>query len=416
MTAPLDEHFFRHAYGQLVASLSAHVGAAHLAEIEDAAQSALVKALEIWPTAGLPDRPVAWLYRVALNALRDGFRGHTRRQHILSRHARELGPSAEEPGAALAGEFGDDLLHMLFVCCDERVPGDSQLVLALKTLCAFSVREIAERLFAMEANVYKRLVRARSKLREDGALPTDFAPDVHASRLGRVREVLYLMFTEGYLSSDPRRSIRRELCDEALRLATLLAEHPVGNTPETAALVALFHLQSARLQSRMDEVNGMLLLGEQDRTAWDARGIQRGVAWLARSAAGDTLSRYHLEAAIAAEHCLALSLEETNWRRIADCYATLERVSASPLHRLNRSLAVAEADGPEAGLALLRGTTPPAWLTGSYLWSAALADLCMRAGREHDAARHRAAALEGAPNRAVQVALARRLAGAVPTG
>jgi RNA polymerase sigma-70 factor (ECF subfamily) len=174
--------------------------------------------------------------------------------------------------------------------------------------------------------------------------------------------------------------------------------------------VALFHLQAARLSSRLDEADGLLLLEEQDRATWDAEHIERGIVWLARSAEGDTLSRYHLEAAIAAEHCLAPSITNTNWDLIAERYALLEKVSPSPLHRLNRALAVAQSEGAEAGLALLAGFVPPTWLAGSYLWSAALADLCLRAGRVDDAARHRAAALEGAPSTAVRVALARRLA------
>jgi RNA polymerase sigma-70 factor (ECF subfamily) len=414
MSVSVDEPFFRHAYGQLVASLTRRVGAQHLALVEDAAQSALVQALETWPRTGSPDDPKAWLYRVALNGLRDAFRRRRGRQQILARHPGALDPPDAVPEAVLRAEFRDDLLRLLFLCCDERIPGDSQLVLALHTLCGFSVREIAERLFTTDANTYKRLARARAKLREDGALPRTLEPATCAARLGRVHAVLYLLFTEGYLSSDAGIAIRRELCDEALRLATLLADHPVGDTPTTAALVALFHLQAARLASRVDASSGLVLLAEQDRTSWDRGHIERGIAWLARSAEGDALSRYHLEAGIAAEHCLSPSLADTHWSRIAERYALLEQIAPSPLHRMNRALAVAEADGPEAGLALLEGASPPTWLVGSFLWSAGMADLCLRAGRIEAGARHRAAAIEGAPSEAVRRALARRLSAPGP--
>ncbi|MCB9678226.1 MAG: sigma-70 family RNA polymerase sigma factor [Alphaproteobacteria bacterium] len=405
MTA-LPEHFFRREYAGLVAALTRRAGAHHLAEAEDAAQAALLTALERWPHTGLPDNPSTWLRRVALNKLVDGFRARGRRAAL---DALPAIPETYPPEGALAGEMRDEMLRMLFLCCDARVPADSQVALALKTLCGFDVREVAERLFTTEANVYRRLSRARARLQEGGGLPEALEPGEYAARLGRVHEVLYLLFTEGYLSSHADLAIRAELCDEALRLAEMLAEHPVGRTPATAALVALFHLHRARLSSRVDAA-GLVLLAEQDRTAWDARRIERGLWWLAESASGEGLSRYHLEAGIAAEHCLAPSVRETRWRRIAESYALLERVAPSPLHRLNRALAVAEDQGPDAGLALLAGFAPPGWLEGSYLWSAVLADLHLRAGDAEVAERHRRAALAGAPSDAVRASLARRLA------
>jgi predicted RNA polymerase sigma factor len=165
-----------------------------------------------------------------------------------------------------AGEVGDDLLRMLFVCCDDAIPSESQLVFALKTLCGFSTGEIALRLFTTEANVYKRLARARSRLRKtDSGLQTP-ALDALKSRLPSVHTVLYLLFNEGYLSANADLAIRRELCDEAIRLATLLAEHPVGAVPETFALLALMHLHAARLAARSDGAGGLLLLEAQDRS------------------------------------------------------------------------------------------------------------------------------------------------------
>ena len=192
--------------------------------------------------------------------------------------------------------------------------------------------------------------------------------------------VLYLLFNEGYLSAHAEEAIRRELCDEAIRLATLLAEHPVGAVPETFALLALMHLHAARLGARLDGLGGLLLLEEQDRSLWDRERISVGLQWLARAASGEVFTRFHAEAGIAAEHCLAPSFAETRWNEIADLYAMLERIAPSPLHTLNRAVAVAEWRGPEAGLALLEDLAPPSWLAGSYLWEAVLADLHRRAG------------------------------------
>lgn len=309
----------------------------------------------------------------------------------------------------MAGDVRDDLLRMLFVCCDDSIPVESQIVIALTTLCGFDVREIAERLFITEANVYKRLGRARSRLRELPFEPDDLSTEQLASRLPAVQSILYLLFTEGYLSSNAEEAIRRELCDEAKRLAGILAEHPLGGTPETFALLALMHLHTARMSARQDGSGGLLLLEEQDRARWDQREVATGLAWLAKSAQGDVFSRYHAEAGIAAEHCLAPTFDETRWERIVECYALLERLAPSALHTLNRAVAVAEWRGPAEGLEVLAGLEPPSWLAGSFMWAAVLADLHRRCGHDEVAQRYRDAAVQSAPSAAVRDVLKRRL-------
>jgi RNA polymerase sigma factor (sigma-70 family) len=410
MTAPLEPHFFRHEYGRLVAMLARRVGVQHLDAVEDAVQSALLAAVETWPRGSLPDNPSAWLYRVAYNQTAEELRRRVR-QGALAMRSGDAAPSTTDPPEApfLAGEVPDDLLRMLFVACDDAIPRESQLVLALKTLCGFDVREIAERLFTTEANVYKRLARARQRLREATSFPDDLAVSEVRTRLPAVQAILYLLFTEGYLSSHAEGPIRRELCDEALRMTKLLVDHPTSSTPEMHALLALMLLHSARLSARQDGSGGLLLLEEQDRTAWNHDEIAEGLSWLASSARGGTFSRYHAEAGIAAEHCLAPSFHETRWDRIVSCYELLERVAPSALHTLNRAVAVAEWRGPASGLALLEGLAPPSWLAGSYLWSAVLADLHGRTGNEALARRHRESALASAPSPAVRAALLRRL-------
>ena len=212
-------------------------------------------------------------------ACRKGFLGF-RRHHSIK-------PS----GRSDQDHLDEGLLQMLFVCCDESIPVESQLVLALKTLCGFDINEISLRLFTSEANIYKRLGRARSRLREYPLRIGDLTREQCAVRLPAVSKVLYLLFTEGYLSSHAELAIRRELCDEAIRLALVLAEHPVGQTSETFALLALMHLHAARMTARMDRSGGLLLLEEQARELWDQDQIQFGLEWLAKSAQGDVFSR-----------------------------------------------------------------------------------------------------------------------------
>lgn len=411
-TLALNEPFFRHEYGRLVAMLSRRAGMHNLEVVEDAVQSALLAAVATWPRGSVPDNPSAWLFRVAYNHVV----GELRRRGRSDRLAARCGDGSEAietaPAAALAGDVRDDILRMLFVCCDDALPVESQLAIALTTLCGFGVREVAERLFTTEANVYKRLGRARSRLRTLPFEPDELSPQQLASRLPAVRSILYVLFTEGYLSSHVDGPIRTELCEEAKRLAYVLAEHPVSATPETFALVALMHLHGARMTARQDGSGGLLLLEEQDRTPWDRREIQLGLSWLAKSADGDVFSRYHAEAGIAAEHCLAASFAETRWDRIVDCYELLERLSPSPIHTLNRAIAVAEWQGPARGLAVLDGLEPPSWLAGSYLWAAVLADLHRRCGHSELARGYRETAIESAPGPAVKDALQRRLRGA----
>jgi len=407
----LVEHFFRREYGRLVAGLTRKVGVRHIDLVEDAVQGALLAALTAWTAQGLPEDPTAWLYRVACNNLIGDLRRTAGRLRILERAVDAVAGSGDDPAPSyFAGEVADDMLRMLFVCCDDAIPRESRLVLALKTLCGFSAAEIALRLFTTEANVHKRLARARDRLRET-------PPDVQTppletlrSRLPSVRAVLYLLFNEGYLSAHAEQAIRRELCDEAVRLATLLAEHSVGAVPETFALLALMHLHAARLGARLDGMGGLLLLEEQDRSLWDRERMRLGAEWLERAAGGETFSRFHAEAGIAAEHCFAPSFGQTRWKEIADLYAMLERIDPSPLHTMNRAVAVAEWQGPEAGLALLQAIVPPVWLTGSYLWDAVLGDLHRRAGNVGLAQRHRERALAAAPTEAVRSLLRRRLA------
>ncbi len=394
MTAPeLPEHWFRRELGRLVSILSRRFGVHRMELCEDAAQTALLGATQSW-SSKLPDDPGAWLYRVAHNHVLDELRREKRDERYL----------AEVRIDYAQQEVQDDVLRLLFVCADPVIPPESQLVLALKTLCGFSIEEIALRLFQSEDAINKRLQRARERLREHAEIQS-----IDPERVPSVLHMLYLLFNEGYSSAQPDRVIRRELCDEALRLTLMLREDPAGALPETDALVALICLHAARFDARVDGAGGLLLLEEQNRSLWDRELIQRGLAALRRSARGETLSRYHAEAGLVAAHCLAPSYAETNWQEIVRLYEVLERIAPSPLNVLNRAIALAEWQGPQAGLAALQAFEAPSWLLGYYLWDATLGELFRRCGDRERALLHTRRALAAAPTNPEKALLERRM-------
>jgi RNA polymerase sigma factor (sigma-70 family) len=405
----LPEHYFRHESGRLVAVLSRRFGMHRVELCEDAVQTALLRAVQSWSQRGLPDDKSAWLYRVALNEVLGVLRREKRTDSCVDDAEQLASDVITEEAVYLEHEVRDNQLRMLFVCANPAIPRESQIVFALKILCGFSTEEIALRLFQSHEAIYKRLQRARAALRERIEELEPPGVEELASRLTAVLEILYLLFTEGYSSAQPDQVIRHELCDEAIRLARLLDEHPVGAVPETAALLALMYLDAARFDSRVDGAGGLLVLEEQDRARWDRELIQVGMSYLQRSARGEAFTRYHAEAGIAAEHCLASTYKKTRWDEIARLYEMLERVAPSPINTLNRAIAIAEWHGPDAGLALLEALNPPPWLLGYYLWDATLGELYRRRGDRERAIAHLTRALSGAPTHAERALLRRRL-------
>ncbi|MBW8186330.1 RNA polymerase subunit sigma-70 [Shewanella sp. NR704-98] len=403
------DHLFRHEYGKLVSLLSHRVGMRHIEMVEDAVQFALTAALDNWIREQIPKNPTAWLFRVASNRLVSELRSESRHNQLLQDNIEQLTEKvAELPQFYLSNELEDELLRMLFICCDHSIPIESQLVFALKTLCGFSINEIAIRLFSNEANIYKRLSRARHVLKNTAPPAFDLSSRDYIKRLPAINRVLYLMFTEGHLSSNVDFAIRKDLCEEAIRLTLILVNHSVGDKPECHALLSLMYLHLSRMGAREDEFGSLLLLEEQDRSLWDRGCIEQGLYWLASSAQGKCFSRYHAEAGVAAEHCLAPSFKETNWERIAECYLLLEQSTPSALHQLNRAIAVAQWKGAAAGLEILQAATPPGWLGLSYQWSAVLADLHFRTGNNELGERYSAEAIHFAPSSQICTLLKRR--------
>jgi RNA polymerase sigma factor (sigma-70 family) len=365
------DHFFRHEGAKVVATLTAHLGTHRLQLAEDVVQEALLRALQTWSYRGIPDNPAAWLTQVAknlaLNALRREHRWNEKQDGIAAEHTRWLSSTSEE---MTHESFADDTLRLMFVCFHPELAAESQTALALRTLCGFSPAEIAAAFLTSEAAIAKRLVRARQRIRE---LALPFAmPDTAAlsARLDGVLHTLYLLFNEGYKASTGDRLVREELCQEAIRLVTSLTQHPATQEPRAYALLALMLLNAARLGARMDDAGNLLRLHEQDRSAWNQAMIHRGVACLRNASQGGALSVYHIEAGIAATHCLATDAWATDWPRILHLYDQLLELTGSPVTAMNRAVAVARVHGPQAGMEALDTIRQRSVLEGNHLYHA----------------------------------------------
>ena len=372
---------------RLIAGLARMVRDVGLAE--DLAQDALVAALETWPASGIPDRPGAWLMTTARRRGID----QLRRRDLLDRKHGELGRDAdarreaavEELEAALDDPVGDDLLRLIFTACHPVLSTESRVALTLRMVGGLTTAEIARAYLVPEPTMAQRIVRAKRAL-SDAAVPFEVPRGAElAARVASVLEVVYLIFNEGYLASAGEDLLRPALCDDALRLGRILAELAPGE-PEVHGLLALMEIQASRTAARTGAHGEPVLLLDQDRSRWDPLLIRRGLAALARAEAlGGARGPYALQAAIAACHARARAADETDWPRIAALYAELARVTPSPVVELNRAVAVAMADGPEAGLRLVDALAGEAALAGYHLLPAVRGDLLERLGRGPDA-------------------------------
>ncbi len=405
------EHLFRHEAAKMVSILTRIFGIEHLTLAEDVVQEALVKALQTWPYYGIPKNPSAWIMQVSRNLALDVVRRDKvfRDKEIEIVRLMEQKNPAPEDTVLLDQELKDDHLRMMFACCHPLVAAEAQVALALKTLCGFSVGEISRAFLTNEAVIAKRLTRAKQKIR-DARIPFEIpAGEELALRLDGVLQTLYLLFNEGYKASSGEKLVREELCHEAIRLAASLAEHPAGNRPRTHALLALLLLNAARLPTRVDAEGNLLRLKEQDRTSWDQAMIARGMFHFARSAAGDEISEYHLQAGIAACHCAAKEYDSTAWGQILLLYDRLIEFDDSPVVALNRAIAVAHVHGPGAGLEAVGRIRSPERLNSYYLLYAVLGEFEAQLNHPEVAVDHFRKSLKLAEIKSEQMFLAKRL-------
>lgn len=388
----LAEHLFRREWGKLVAILTRYFGTGRIHLAEDVAQEALTRALKQWPYRGIPENPAAWLTMtakmIAVDMLRRESTFQRKEGGILESNGGGITGWGDHDLPHFDGEVTDDQLRLIFVCAHPALPPESQAALALRTLCGFSVVEIARAFLTTEAAIAKRLTRARQRVR-DLALPFEIPAGAELEgRLDGVLQTLYLLFNEGYKASDGPRLVREELCGEALRLATLLAGHRAGNQPRTHALLALMLLNAARFPARADGAGHLLRLRDQDRALWNRPMINRGIRHLGASASGGELSEYHLQAAIAAQHCLAPDEASTDWPRILALYDMWTAINSSPVIALNRAVALANVHGAGAGLKAATSLRRNKTMASYYLLHAVLGELERRLGHDGEAAEH----------------------------
>jgi len=359
----LVDHLFRREAGRIVSTLTRILGPRNIALAEDAVQDALIRAMEVWPFRGIPENPSAWLIQVARNRALD----RIRRETVLAAKLSGALENFEPPASGTP--FPDDEVVMLFLCAHPALPAESRLALTLKTVGGFGVAEIARALLAEEGAIAQRIVRAKRQIGEEN-LSFEMPGDGELSmRLDSVLAVLYLMFNEGY------GALRADLCEEAIRMARLIAANPATALPATHALLALFLLQSSRSAARQDPNGALLLLGDQDRTLWDRARIHDGLRYLDLSATGDNMTQYHLEAGIAAAHAVSPDAASTDWREIVSLYDDLYKLNPSPVVALNRAVALSRAEGPGAGIQALAPFEDHPKLQRYYLLHAALGSL-----------------------------------------
>ncbi|WP_034263100.1 RNA polymerase sigma factor [Actinospica robiniae] len=380
----IDE-LLRDLVPQVVGALVRRYG--RFEECEDAVQDALLDAIVQWREDGVPENPVGWLTRVAHRRLVDRGRSdlaRRRREAAVAAMVRAEEPTEDAPGD-LPRPDRDDSLVLLFLCCHPSLSPPSQLALTLRACGGLTTSQIARAFLVPEATMAQRISRAKQRVRGDGAKfelpPAAELPE----RLGVVLHVLYLIFNEGSTSTAGEDLHQVELSSEAIRLTRLLRRSLPG-MPEVAALLALMLLTDARRPARTDDAGDLIPLAEQDRTRWDAAAIDEGLALTAEALSGGSSGPYQLQAAIAAVHAEAPSAEETDWRQIVLLYRLLERASPNPVVTLNHAVAAAMADGPQAGLDLLRPLDEDERMAGHHRLHAVRAHLLEMAG-DHSRAR-----------------------------
>jgi len=348
-SSELIPNLFRTEYSKLVAVLCKVYGLYNIQIAEDIVSETFLSAAETWGKKGIPANQVGWLYTVAKNKTKD----HLRRSKIK---LEKVDPALQRNTKTETNldldlsdkEIQDSQLQMIFATCHPALGKESQIALALRILCGFSIDEIVSALLSNKESINKKLYRAKSKLRENNITIDLPEPSEINARLDAVLKTLYLLFNEGYYSANPNKSIRKDLCLEAMRLNILLTDNKVTDQPKTNALLSLMCFHASRLEARQDVDGEYILYDEQDTALWNQDLIKRGEHFLNRAAKGDKLSKYHLEAAIAYWH--TQKKDDDRWERILQLYNYLLQIEYSPIAALNRTYALSKANGSTKAL------------------------------------------------------------------
>lgn len=367
----LIPHLFRTEYRKITAVLCKLFGIKHIGIAEDIVSDTFLLASELWGLKGMPDNPAAWLYAVAKNKTRDFLKHDTIFTTKIATELKATATLTEELNIDLSNEnIRDSQLAMIFAVCHPSISAQAQIGLALNLLCGFGIEEIAHAFLTNKETIYKRLNRAKERLRTENARIEHPTPAEIDSRLDTVLTTLYLLFNEGYYSVSQNTSVRKDLCAEAMWLTLMLADNAVTNRPAVNALLSLMCFQSSRLEARTDPDGEVILYEDQDKDLWDQQLIDKGAYYLNRATEGDQLSKYHLEAAIAYWHTRKEEKEE-KWENILQLYNKLLQLEYSPIAALNRTYALARANGKEQAIVEALKLN----LSSNHLYYALLGDL-----------------------------------------
>ncbi len=386
------DHLFRKEWGKLVAVLTKLFGPQNLQLAEDVVQDTLLKAFSNWKINGLPKNPSAWLFTVARNKAIDTLRQQKRHSEFskniipLLQSEYTLVPTVLE--YINTNTIDDDQLRMMFVCCHPCLSSEAQVSLILKTLCGFSVGEIAKAFVTSYQAIEKRLYRARQSFKDNNVqfeLPTNLELD---KRLDSVLVSIYLLFNEGYNSTKHEDLVRNDLIAEAIRLCELICRSPIVKHSNSHALLALMCFTACRNNTRLDDDGNILLLKDQDRKRWNKQLIEKGIQHLDDASVGDSFSKYHLEAAIAYEHVSAKEYAHTNWKSILTCYNLLQQYYPSPIIALNRAIVIAELQGASKGIKAIDNIQDIDSLKKYYLLPATLGELYLQIKQPKKAAEY----------------------------
>ena len=401
------ESVYRSDWGRIVATLISLLGDFELAE--EYAQEAFTAALDQWAVSGIPESPRAWIISTARHKAIDRLRRQTLfSEKLQPQFVHEL-PSIVEQPEFEKDEIPDERLRLIFTCCHPSLAQEAQVALTLRTLCGLETDEIARSFLVPTATMAQRLVRAKRKIR-DAKIPYA-VPNTSelTERLAAVLSVIYFVFNEGYAATRGERLIRADLCGEAIRLGRIVRTLMSPRPPvEVTALLALMLLHDARRDAREDEAGEIVLLENQDRSLWNQAQIAEALPLVEESILGSP-GPYALQAAIAAEHCKAARTENTNWPEIVRLYGELELATPSPVVSLNRAVAVAMAESPNAALTIIDGLANQGDLETYHLFHAARADLLRRVGSRKEAAKSYLRAIELTSNQREKTFLERRL-------
>jgi len=408
-------HLFRQESGKMVAVLIKIFGTENIQMAEDVVQDALITALETWKYRGIPDHPKAWLYRTARNKAIDVIRRKKHSRTIdFSDPERKLLTSEYTLSATMEDfwkedRIQDDFLAMMYACCDPKISQENQITFILKSLCGFSTKEVARSFLTSEDTISKRLYRTKEYFRKHKIKLRIPSPEEINVRTKVVLSAIYLMFNEGYNATHNNQLIRKDLISQTMWLCKSLLDSKRTQLPEVYAMMALMCFHTARIDSRITAEGRLILLPDQDRSIWNTELISLGKNYLNQAAFGEVLSTYHLEAAIACQHCTAANYEMTNWNEILKYYDLLLNIAKDPIVFLNRSLVILELYGPKKALQLLQEVSENKILKKYYLYHATMGEIYQRLKQSDRAITYYEEALRNTQSKSEQQLLQQRI-------